>query len=100
MRKKISLLRGIIRCFLSPITVYFFIQTTSNICIFISDMIDTYIRPLDMEDNIFRISLMLSVPINKVFFRKFIKYDIRLTATSHSVEIFPYHIEYLFSELR
>ena len=29
-----------------------------------------------LEDNIFRISLMLSVPINKVFFRKFIKYDI------------------------
>ena len=42
-----------------------FIQTTSNIGIFISDMIDTYIRPLDMKDNIFRISLMLSVDVYK-----------------------------------
>ena len=63
-------------------------------------MVDTDIRSLDMEDNIFRITLTLPVPINKVFIRKFIKYDIRLAAAGHSVEIFPYDIEYLFSELR
>ena len=49
------------------------IQATGYICTFITDMVDTDIRSLDMEDNIFRITLTLPVPINKVFFRKFIK---------------------------